>query len=387
MEYRIVEEYYGPQIRFNDWKADRAELVWAGGTLQISTDNTATVRRTDYPKRGGGDVETVIAFDFEQLRPDWTLALHFNANPSREGAFGLRIVMRSDALEVLLGDRKIHEESGTPWETGRAYRLKLVTLGRAYSIELDGRELVSGSFEQSIVHNEGFFILAPEKLAMRVLSFAENFIVHDVNFPKWRRTELLYEEPFGQQSFSDNWVCNGEPPECATDAFNFKHMSVNILKEHFDGPIAMDCIARPMHTDEYSAGVTDAIFIWMIDQPGGDIFEFMRKLPNAALSNYLPVPLYWVDFGGSNNVTTRLRKNPNRQMIRQFTDRPRLLQRDRTYGVTCVQLDSIVEFWIDGACWIQAFDPEPLTSGYVGFRAYIADMKIEELKVWRIEKC
>ena len=29
----------------------------------------------------------------------------------------------------------------------------------------------------------------------------------------------------------------------------------------------------------------------------------MRALPDAQLSNYVPLPLYWVDLGGTNNIT------------------------------------------------------------------------------------
>jgi rhamnogalacturonan endolyase len=219
-----------------------------------------------------------------------------------------------------------------------------------------------------------------------LLACEESFIVADREFPPWRRAELLYEQRFGRQALEDNWVCNGEPPIVTDDAFVFTHMSVNICRERFEGPIAVDCVVEPMPTEKYSAGVTDLICIWMIDGPEGDLFEYMRTLDDASLNNYMPLPFYWVDFGGTNNKTTRLRKNPYRHMVRQFNDRARLLRRDATYRITMVQNADVIEFWVDGQCWIQRHDPHPLTVGYVGFRAFVADVKLSELKVWRIDQ-
>jgi hypothetical protein len=73
-------------------------------------------------------------------------------------------------------------------------------------------------------------------------------------------------------------------------------------------------------------------------------------------------------------------------MIRQFTDPPRLLERNRTYRITCAQIDHHVQFLVDGKPWIEAYDAQPLTSGYVGFRAYCADLRLEKLDVWSLQK-
>jgi rhamnogalacturonan endolyase len=162
-------------------------------------------------------------------------------------------------------------------------------------------------------------------------------------------------------------------------------MGNSILKQRLEAPLAVEFIARPEPSEKHTAGISDAIFIWMIDKPGGDLFDHMQSLPDAALTHYLPLPLYWVDFGGTNNVTTRFRKNPGRHLIRQFTDRARLLDRNRSYSITIVQNNAIAEFWVDGECWIQTCDPNPLTSGYIGFRAFVADLTVRDLKIWRIE--
>jgi len=165
-------------------------------------------------------------------------------------------------------------------------------------------------------------------------------------------------------------------------------MSVNMLTKHFDGPIAVDCMVTPGTDSEQKRDtgmVTDAIFIWMMSKPDGDLFEYMRQLESASLAHYMDLPFYWVDFGGTNNQTTRLRRNPHRRMIRQLNTRPYLLKRDHTYDVTLVQNGKTGEFWVDGERWIQFRDPTPHTHGHIGFRAYTASLAVHSLKVWRIQ--
>ncbi len=68
----------------------------------------------------------------------------------------------------------------------------------------------------------------------------------------------------------------------------------------------------------------------------------------------------------------------------RLRDRARLVRRGATYRITMGQNSDVIEFWVGGQCWVQRHDPYPLTTGHVGSRAFIADVKLSELKVWRI---
>ena len=382
MDYRIVERCYGPHICFNDWRADGGELISAGGTLQILANEATTVTRSDYSHGGGGDVEMQLAFNFEHIEEGGAFTVHFNRG--RNGRGGFRVTFDSAGVTLCYRDETLH--TGPSPSTARevTHTLRLVTLADSFAIHLNGACLAEGTMDPPLTDNEGWLAFEVGAAGIRILRFEECFIAHEVDYPAWERVDLLYDEPFGTTSFRENWVCNGEHPEICPDAYTFRHMGNSILTERFGAPIAVDCVATPVPTERFSSGITDAIFIWMIDKPDGDLFEFMRSLPDAALTHYIPIPLYWVDFGGTNNVTTRFRKNPGRHLIRQFTDGPRLLDRNRSYRITSVQNGNISEFWVDGERWIQTYDPNAITSGHIGFRAYVADLTVRDLKVWRI---
>ncbi len=382
MNYRVIEQHYGPEIHFNDWETKGGDLVSAGGALQIFAEGAATITRNDYPLPGGGDIELSLSFNFERIADDGSLSVQFNC--ARKNAVGFQVIIDKQHVTALHKDQEVFKGDSPSTKKDVSHTVKLITLAESYAIYLNGQCLASGQMDPPFTENEGRLKLIVHDADVRILACEENFIVHDMGFPGWERTELLYEEKFGEASLASNWACTGEAPEFREDCALFNPMSVCALKHRFEGPIAVDCIATPSPTEEFSAGVTDAIFIWMLDKPEGDLVEYMEGLPDGSLSHYMPLPFYWVDFGGTNNKTTRMRKNPHRHMVRQFSDRARLLDRNRSYQVTMVQNGNIIEFWVDGERWIQLYDPKPLVAGHIGFRAYVAGLTISQLKIWRI---
>ena len=383
MDYRVIERHYGPEMHLNDWQSADAKVVCAGGTVQVLAGETATVTRNDYPLPGGGDIELALTFNFERIGQDGGLAVQFNC--PRKGAAGFEVTMDARHVAILHKDKEVFKGEPISTDGEAVHAVKLVTLDEQYAVFVDEDCLASGRMEPPFTENEGRLRCVVRDADVRLIACEESFIARDVTFPEWKRSELLYEEAFGTEALSRNWACNGEKPQVAEDCYVFMPMSVNMLRQRFKGPLAVDCVVTPMPTDDFTAGVTDAIFIWMMDKPGGDLPAHMEGLPDAGLGGYMPLPFYWVDFGGTNNKTTRMRKNPHRHMVRQFHDRARLLQRNKTYEVTLVQNGSFVEFWVDGECWIQRHEQHPLTEGHVGLRSFVAGLKLSSLKIWRLE--
>ena len=388
MKYRVLETCYGPEIRFNDWKAVAGRKERAGGMIHLYAEPTAKLQRDNYPFGGGGDVELTLVVSFDRFDPTSRLTIHFNDRKRTEESEGFRVTLDHEQIRAYLRGKQVGQHPTGSIDGRRVLTVRLATLAESYVIWIDDEVLSEGRMAPPFTDNEGELFIELEQAHLRLISFTENFIAADLDVPTWGRKELLYEEEFGEQSFAANWFCNKGKPgsgvEIADGAFVFRHMSNSFVKQRFNGPVAMDCTITPVPSERHSAGITDAIVIWMIDKPDSDFFGFLEKLESASLLNLMPLPFYWVDFGGSNNVTTRMRRNPHRHMIRQFTDRKRLLERDRTYRITAVQMDHFVEFWVDGERWIATHDPAPYRSGLVGFRAYNADLKVERLQVWRV---
>jgi hypothetical protein len=308
---------------------------------------------------------------------------------------GFKVAIDRKGVRAYLRGREIGACPPSDLSPNAPHTLRLVTLGESYSVLYGDRALAEGRMAPPFVDNEGWTALAAENADVRMRAFTERFVARDVDIPAWERADLLYEEPFTEASLRESWMWDADGPEAGVTVegggFRFRHMANGFIRQRFDGPIVVDATATPVPSGnpKHTAGVTDAIFVWMIDHPEGDLEGFLADRTakgDAGLPGLMPLPFYWVDFGGTNNVTTRFRKNPHRHMIRQFTDTSRLLARDRTYRVSSIQNGPFVEFWVDGSPMVRAHDPTPITSGHVGFRAYVADLMVTELKVWRIRE-
>jgi len=389
MRYRIEETCYGPDIQYNDWSVKEGRKERAGGGVHFFAEPSVRAKRDTYPYGGGGDVAITLEFGLDRFGAESRFAVLFNdRRRTRDVVEGFRVELDANHVTAYLRDTRVGQRATGDIDRRRVMSLKLATLAESYAIWFDDEILAQGRMPAPFTDNEGDLFLELDEADARLLAFTEDFIAADIDVPSWQRRELLYRESFGARSFAENWFCNKGEPGSGVDivdgAFIFRHMSNSVITHRFEGPIVMDCVATPVPAAERSAGVTDAIFIWMIEHPEGDLSAYLAKQTSASLGNLVDLPFYWVDFGGTNNVTTRMRRNPRRHMVRQFTDRARLLERGRTYRVSVVQNGHFVEFWVDGERWIAAHDPDPHEAGHVGFRAYCADLKIENIEVWRI---
>lgn len=395
MSFEVIplEVVYGPHLRWRDWQAEEGGIEPAGGNLHIFADPDARVRRADLPHGGGGDRKLDLTFSTDRFDGRSMVTIHFNAPRRIQELGGFAVTFTPGSVRAFLQDVLVAETAGVDLQPDKTHSLSLTTLGNDYELRLDGAALAAGTMPPPYTDNEGWTRILAENAHVILHAFRETLVAHPQPAPAWTRAEHLYSESFTQQSLQQNWIVNtgnpGSGMELTEGSVVFRHMSNAFLRRRFQGPLAMDCVVTPVPTGEFTAAVTDAIFIWMIDKPDGGFVEFLTQRSqagDAGLGGLMHLPFYWVDLGGTNNVTTRMRRNPHRHMIRQFTDPPRLLERNRTYRITCVQIDHHVEFYVDGKPWIQAHDAQPLASGHVGFRAYCADLRLEKLDVWSLQK-
>ncbi|MBD3293157.1 MAG: hypothetical protein GF393_09550, partial [Armatimonadia bacterium] len=244
MDYRIIETNYGPWIHFRDWTlADgEGELHPPGGTVQVLTEGTVDVVRDNYPLPGGGDVETTLTFNFERADADSSATFYFNR--SREGT-GFRVRFDADGVRAHHMEEPVYEGDAVSMERPVVHELTLVTLGDAWALALNGKQIAEGRLEVTDGANEGQLGVIVEDAGVRLITCEESFIAHRVDFGEWERGELLYEESFGADSVAENWVVKGEAPTVADDSVTWNAMSVNMLRERFEGPIAIDCRVTP----------------------------------------------------------------------------------------------------------------------------------------------
>lgn len=95
---------------------------------------------------------------------------------------------------------------------------------------------------------------------------------------------------------------------------------------------------------------------------------------------------YYVGYGGNNNTTTRFRRydgTSERPLLPAHDLRSPhfLLKANHVYQIKLVARGELVEFWRDGEKIFSHHDPQPLSSGYFGFRTVRSHLVIKNFTI------
>ena len=150
-------------------------------------------------------------------------------------------------------------------------------------------------------------------------------------------------------------------------------------EERMEGNVVIEYEARIVGDKRFrdesgKVRVSDLNCFWMADKCGGYGGRFVD---NYALNTY------YVGYGGNWNTTTRFRRyngdvrgvdevGYRPLVLKEYTDEGHLLQKDKWYKVRLEQRDGHARCWVDGELLVDYADPQPMTSGYFGFRTTMA---------------
>ena len=152
--------------------------------------------------------------------------------------------------------------------------------------------------------------------------------------------------------------------------WNTNRMEGNTIIE-YDARIVSD----PQFRDEKgNIRVSDLNCFWMADKCGGYGGKF---------ANNYALRMYYLGYGGNWNTTTRFRRYTGYAptveqewlkpiILREYTDAEHLIKPDHWYHIRLEAIDGRVRYIIDGECLVDYVDPQPLRSGYFGFRTTLA---------------
>lgn len=156
------------------------------------------------------------------------------------------------------------------------------------------------------------------------------------------------------------------------------------LRPRLNAPVTITYTARLSPT----ARVSDLNCFWMASDPArpDDLFAPGHGR-DGKFAGYDALRTYYVGFGGNNNTTTRFRRYDGHGarplLTRHDLAAPEyLLQADLAYHIALsVTADGRVQFIRDGELIFDWQDPEPLRSGWFGFRTVQSRIEISEFRV------
>lgn len=188
--------------------------------------------------------------------------------------------------------------------------------------------------------------------------------------------------PFGKKDFSKYWRIEAEGQyrtQFIADTLEITTPDglTLWLDRKLQAPVAIEydaCIMTGAPGDRLS----DLNAFWMASDPTSADF-WKNSQGRGKFLNCYGMSLYYLGYGGNGNTTTRFRRydgdrrgidNPDYRpaILKEYTDPEHLLQEGKWYHVR-IEADGFrTQCFINGERVVDYRDPEPLTSGYFGFR-------------------
>ena len=143
--------------------------------------------------------------------------------------------------------------------------------------------------------------------------------------------------------------------------------------------------------------LSDMNCFWMASDPAASDIWKRAKWRSGIFDRCYSLQMYYLGYGGNHNTTTRFRRYTADEqaigdeslrpaILREYTDAAHLLQPNHWYHVRLQTAGGRTQMWIDGECIVSYLDPDPLTSGWFGFRTTLSRCRIANFRTEAIRQ-
>jgi hypothetical protein len=162
------------------------------------------------------------------------------------------------------------------------------------------------------------------------------------------------------------------------------------LKQELTAPIAIVFDATAVSAGGPNDRVSDMNTFWMATNKDGPAAPFVQPR-SGRFADYNDLLTYYVGLGGNSNTTTRFRR-----YIGDPVDRPLLPEHDlssaeallvpnKKQTIMLIAHGSRIEYWRDGVRLLHFDDRAPYTRGWFAIRTVRSHLRIEGLRVHRLQ--
>lgn len=156
------------------------------------------------------------------------------------------------------------------------------------------------------------------------------------------------------------------------------------LNQELEGNYIIEYQRTVMVEDGANDRLSDLNQFWMASDPRQENL-FTRS---GKFEEYDALSQYYVGVGGNYNSTTRFRKYDGvgeRIIIDEKNEPDFLLKPNKTYLVKIEVNNGHTSYWMDDVLYFEYEDPQPLTSGYFGFRSTWSRHHIDFIHIYALD--
>jgi Domain of unknown function (DUF6250) len=162
------------------------------------------------------------------------------------------------------------------------------------------------------------------------------------------------------------------------------------FKQELNSPVAITFEATAVDAEGPNDRVSDINTFWMArNRDGAAPFKQRRS---GAFAEYNDLLTYYVGLGGNWNTTTRFRRYIGHAELRpllpehDLSSPDALITANQKQTIVLVANENRIEYWRDGVRLLQYDDPAPYTRGWFAIRTTRSHLRIEQLRIHRLEK-
>ena len=205
--------------------------------------------------------------------------------------------------------------------------------------------------------------------------------------------KLIYADSFSKPLNAKTWIAEIEPKPNAISKVYTSNNALIIdtkggvtvwLNKLLKGNIQIEYDRQVLVDTGKNDRLSDFNQFWMATDPhNANLFT-----RNGKFEAYDNLQLYYVGMGGNTNKTNRFRKylvNGTKPIIKEYLDAPHLLKANTVYHIKTIVNKGVTSFWVNGECYFTYTDPQPLISGYFGFRSTWSRQEIKNLKIYQLK--
>lgn len=204
-------------------------------------------------------------------------------------------------------------------------------------------------------------------------------------------TQLIFSDDFSKGLNQQNWIIEMDStPNSRVYVENDQLISdteggVTIwLNLKLEDNYIIEYQRTVMVEDGANDRLSDLNQFWMASDPANEHL-FTR---GGKFEEYDNLSQYYVGVGGNYNSTTRFRKYDGlgeRLIIGEKTETDFLLKPNKTYLVKIKVDNGHISYWMDDVLFFEYEDPQPLTSGYFGFRSTWSRHHIDYINIYALK--
>ena len=202
------------------------------------------------------------------------------------------------------------------------------------------------------------------------------------------------ESGLNKRQFSKYWRVESETPNYQV---SFREDTCEILspkgltlwrKEKMRQGMTLEYDACVVDEGKKGDRLSDMNCFWLASDPHAKDLWARANWRSGIFTRCYTLQMYYLGYGGNHNTTTRFRRYDGDEagvddtakrpaVLREYSDATHLLKANHWYHVKIEStMTGRTRFYIDGECVVDYLDPQPLESGWFGFRTTLSRTRI-----------